>query len=199
MLKGFSVQQVIAASGPANSVLFLNSSGVPAGSSAMWFDGTNLNVGVTGFTASRVAIRSATQTSQLTLYGRSPTGGTNDASGCLFVGGETTYRGAFQYNGSLGVLNIDNAYANDDGDIVFRVRTASSALSPLTIKGKGNVLINAAAVSTSATDGFLYVSSCAGAPTGTPTSYAGRVPVVVDTTNHKLYFYSGGSWRDAGP
>jgi hypothetical protein len=24
-------------------------------------------------------------------------------------------------------------------------------------------------------------------------------PIVVNTTNNKLYFYSGGAWRDAGP
>lgn len=64
---------------------------------------------------------------------------------------------------------------------------------------KGNVIVNTAAVATNATDGFLYVPSCAGTPTGVPTTYTGRVPIVVDTTNNKLYFYSGGAWRDAGP
>lgn len=63
----------------------------------------------------------------------------------------------------------------------------------------GNVIVNTAAVATNATNGFLYVPSCAGTPTGTPTTYTGRVPIVVDTTNNKLYFYSGGQWRDAGP
>lgn len=62
----------------------------------------------------------------------------------------------------------------------------------------GNFLIGTAAVATTATDGFLYVTSCAGTPTGVPTAKTGRVPIVVDTTNHKLYFYDG-SWRDAGP
>ena len=69
----------------------------------------------------------------------------------------------------------------------------------LRLDANGNVIVNTAAVATTATDGFLYVPSCAGAPTGTPTSYTGRVPIVVDTTNNKLYFYSGGAWRDAGP
>ena len=67
------------------------------------------------------------------------------------------------------------------------------------IDAPGNVIINTAAISTSATDGFLYVPSCSGTPTGTPTTYTGRVPVVVDTTNNKLYFYSSSAWRDAGP
>jgi len=63
----------------------------------------------------------------------------------------------------------------------------------------GSVVVNTAALATTATDGFLYVPGCAGTPTGVPTAFAGRVPIVVDTTNNKLYFYSGGAWRDAGP
>jgi hypothetical protein len=54
-------------------------------------------------------------------------------------------------------------------------------------------------LTTTATDGFLYVPTCAGPPTGTPVGYGGAAPIVIDTTNHKLYFYSGGTWRDAGP
>jgi hypothetical protein len=63
----------------------------------------------------------------------------------------------------------------------------------------GSVVTNSAALTTTATDGFLYVPTCAGTPTGTPTAQLGTSPVVVDTTNNKLYFYSGGQWRDAGP
>jgi hypothetical protein len=64
----------------------------------------------------------------------------------------------------------------------------------------GNIVAGAsAALATTATDGFLYVPTCAGTPTGVPTSITGMVPIVVNTTNNKLYFYSGGAWRDAGP
>lgn len=62
-----------------------------------------------------------------------------------------------------------------------------------------NVVVGTGAIATGATSGFLWVAGCAGVPTGTPITYTGRVPVVVDTTNHRLYFYSGGSWRNAGP
>jgi hypothetical protein len=54
-------------------------------------------------------------------------------------------------------------------------------------------------LATNATDGFLYIPACAGTPTGTPTAVTGMAPLVVDSTNNKLYFYSGGAWRDAGP
>jgi hypothetical protein len=48
-----------------------------------------------------------------------------------------------------------------------------------------------AALATDATDGFLYVPTCAGAPTGAPTAYTGKVALVFDTTNNRLYAYDG--------
>ena len=62
-----------------------------------------------------------------------------------------------------------------------------------------NAAIGGGTLATNATNGFLYVPTCAGTPTGTPTAKTGYAPIVVNTTNNKLYFYSGGSWRDAGP
>ena len=79
------------------------------------------------------------------------------------------------------------------------IAASTAGSERLRVDANGNVVINTAAIATTATDGFLYVPSCAGTPTGTPTTFTGRVPIVVDTTNNKLYFYSGGQWRDAGP
>lgn len=87
------------------------------------------------------------------------------------------------------------------GRIEF-LTTPSGSVSPsqrMFIDDKGNVVINIQTIATTATDGFLYIPSCAGTPTGTPTTHTGMVPMCVDSTNHKLYFYSGGQWRDAGP
>ena len=47
--------------------------------------------------------------------------------------------------------------------------------------------------------GFMWVPNCSGVPTGTPTLYQGLSPMVVDVTNSRLYFYSNGAWRNAGP
>jgi hypothetical protein len=63
----------------------------------------------------------------------------------------------------------------------------------------GTTIVGTAALATTATDGFLYVPTCAGVPTGTPTAYTGVAPIVIDTTNNRLYFYSSGAWRNAGP
>lgn len=69
----------------------------------------------------------------------------------------------------------------------------------IAIDATGNVSVGDGTLATNATNGFLYVPTCAGTPTGTPTTKTGFAPIVVNTTNNKLYFYSSGSWRDAGP
>jgi hypothetical protein len=75
--------------------------------------------------------------------------------------------------------------------------TANTLVTQLTIDQKGNVVVGNAAIATTATDGFLYVDSCAGPPTGVPTTFTGRVPIAVDTTTvtGKFWAYIGGTWR----
>lgn len=75
----------------------------------------------------------------------------------------------------------------------------ASRLIGLSVDTAGNIVSGSGASLTTATDGFLYVPSCPGTPTGVPTVKTGRIPIVVDSSNNKLYFYSGGAWRDAGP
>lgn len=67
------------------------------------------------------------------------------------------------------------------------------------ILGNGSIFLGNAVRPTTATNGFAYVPTCAGTPTGVPENLGAYVPIIVDTTNNKLYFYSGGAWRDAGP
>lgn len=50
---------------------------------------------------------------------------------------------------------------------------------------------------TSATEGFLYIPSVNGAPSGAPAAYTGAVPLVYDRSNNRLYVRSGGTWRYA--
>lgn len=52
-----------------------------------------------------------------------------------------------------------------------------------------------AALATTATTGFLYLPSCAGAPTGTPVTQTGLVPLVLDTTDNQIWAYLGGAWK----
>jgi hypothetical protein len=99
----------------------------------------------------------------------------------------------YGFSVSSGLLDI---VAGTGGGIALYTNNANERMR---IDSNGNIICNTAAIATNATNGFLYVPGCAGTPTGTPTSITGRSPIVVDTTNNKLYFYSGGQWRDAGP
>ena len=51
-----------------------------------------------------------------------------------------------------------------------------------------------AALATNATTGFLYLPTCAGAPTGVPTAKTGQAAIVFDSTNNRIYIYNG-AWK----
>lgn len=82
----------------------------------------------------------------------------------------------------------------------FRIATSGTAngdatsnlTNALNIDVDSNVAVGEAALATTATDGFLYIPTCAGAPTGTPTAKTGLVPIIFDTTNDTLNVYDGG-------
>ena len=71
----------------------------------------------------------------------------------------------------------------------------------LTIIGAANgqvpsVVVGSPALATNATDGFLYIPTCAGTPTGTPTTQGtATVPLVFDTTDDQFWIYTGGAWK----
>jgi hypothetical protein len=54
----------------------------------------------------------------------------------------------------------------------------------------GSIVPGTGALTTSATQGFVYLPSCAGAPTGVPTAYTGRAPTVIDSSNCRINYYN---------
>jgi hypothetical protein len=65
--------------------------------------------------------------------------------------------------------------------------------------GVGNFVWGTGALTTSTADGYVYITSMPGTPTGSAanTAYTGRNPLVIDSTNNLLYFKNGGIWYAA--
>jgi hypothetical protein len=63
------------------------------------------------------------------------------------------------------------------------------------IPAAGGLVLGTAALALGATDGFLYLPSCAGTPSGTPATQTGTVPCLIDTTAGKLWAFLSGSWK----
>jgi hypothetical protein len=76
-----------------------------------------------------------------------------------------------------------------------QINLVGGGIQSLAATSTGSIVIGpGSALAISATDGFLYIPACAGAPTGTPTANAGTVPIVFDTTNSKIWIFNG-SWK----
>jgi hypothetical protein len=153
----------------------------------------------------RYAIADNESVDLLTLISEYAPGGTGTATQAGFGGGIAfglrtplaTYREIIAR-----IVAAANASAAGVADIDFMVK-ASAAATParaLRVSYTSSVIAGpGSALATTATNGFMYVPTCAGTPTGVPTAQTGATAIVIDTTNNKLYFYSSGSWRDAGP
>lgn len=90
---------------------------------------------------------------------------------------------------------INEAHATPTGSMNFYTANSGGTLvQAFRIDSSSNVVLGTAALATTATSGFLYIPTCAGAPTGVPTANTGRVPIIFDTTNNKLCIYNG-AWK----
>lgn len=120
--------------------------------------------------------------------------GNATASYHQFTAGTTT--GQTSTDGTLvGIDASGNAIFNNQEAAYVNFLTSNTQRARITALGSLVVGNNSSALATNATDGFLYISSSAGAPTGTPTTQTGSVPVHVDATNNAMYMYTNGAWR----
>jgi hypothetical protein len=110
----------------------------------------------------------------------------------LLPAGATTGVAQSQFNINGGQQWATGLKASDaafyiSGDVSF-------ATFSIKCPSAGGVVTSGAALTTTATNGFLYIPTCAGAPTGVPVTQAGTVALVYDTTDHKLYIYDT-AWK----
>ena len=130
--------------------------------------------------------------------------GTSSPLDKLHVSGamRQVFPSGFAGSGIVGAIDgVSNGFrvTNTAGNALSFTMQNGSNDTGFDLDNSRNAAIGAGSLATNATNGFLYVPTCAGVPTGTPTAKTGYAPIVVNTTNNKLYFYSGGAWRDAGP
>jgi hypothetical protein len=161
---------------------------------------TSGNVGIGTTSPSQLVEASLSQNGKTQVKVTNVNAGANTSAGVLFgtSSGDNGYIGA---NGGAASSAIGGANAVQVTNLTANpVVLATNNTERMRIDSSGNIVAGAsAALATNATNGFLYVPTCAGTPTGVPTAITGMAPIVVNTTNNKLYFYSGGAWRDAGP
>jgi hypothetical protein len=141
--------------------------------------------------ASRTLFQDKT-TNNTTSVGVMPNG-TGATAQLLVYGGsdpDNTHRVSLQAGSTA---NIINSVAKGTGAVKpFAIQMNSS--NAVYVDTNKNVASGVASLATTATDGFPYIPTCAGTPTGVPTSITGFAPMVFDTTNDKLYIYGGAAW-----
>lgn len=204
----------------ANGIVYASSTSALTTGSNLLFDGTNFGIGITP-TAS-IHLYSATSATQLiqgdstvnSTVQRSITGsggpsiimrktrGTVASPSAVTTGdllGQISFA-AFGGSNNRTIASIRgyvDTYVSDtniSGTLIFDTSPAGSAASAekMRITSAGNIY--GVSGTTSMTDGFFYIPSAAGAPSGTPTAVSGHVPMYYDTTNNKFYVYNS-AWK----
>lgn len=96
--------------------------------------------------------------------------------------------------GGVTALKVNLAGTGTGSGTKRLIDLQKAGTSKVFVTSLGSTVFSNAAISTSATDGFIYAPSCAGTPSGTPTTQTGTVATVYDTSANKLWIYNG-SWR----
>ena len=111
-------------------------------------------------------------------------------AGITIRSGATSTGNIYFSDSTTGTGEFDGYVTYDQNAQTMTLGTAST--TRLTVGSLGDVY--ATAGTTSMTDGFIYIPSAAGVPSGVPTGQTGRVPLYYDSTNNYLYIYNG-AWK----
>lgn len=114
-----------------------------------------------------------------------------------YGGGDSVYKAYADYQGTQWTWGIDASVTGRPWVLAKASTLGTAATDYLTVTGGGGLVVGPqVALATNATDGFLYVPTSAGAPTGVPAAYTGKAAFEIDTTNGKLKAYYGGAWYE---
>lgn len=97
-------------------------------------------------------------------------------------------------NGTGTIGAIVNGASGATADLLKLQINGTDIIRFVPVSGDVNTVLSDGALATTATDGFVYFPSMAGVPSGVPTGYTGTIPLVIDSTNSRLYGRIGGSW-----
>jgi len=175
--------------------------GTTTSSSGITFAGTSNRI-KGDFTNATIASRLHFQTSTAnssTFVGIIPNGTANVAGISLETDSAVTNSATlliYMYNTTTAMIRARSRGTGTVPSLLFTTGNSEPPTTIGTMDPNGNFVWNSAAIATTATNGFIYIPTCAGTPTGVPTTYTGRVPLVYDSTNNKLYIYNG-AWKGA--
>ena len=108
------------------------------------------------------------------------------------------------HNNDIRLAFGSKLYLNDNDDNTYIINSGNDDVSwfvggkqaiRLSEKTNGvNIIFGSeSSLPTTAIDGFLYISSMPGAPTGNPSDFTGKFPIVWDSSNENLYINTGGT------
>lgn len=107
---------------------------------------------------------------------------------------------AFQNSSGITVQNIQSPVGIVSTTTIdnFPISGTTNPFTNLTLQPNGgNIIVGSgASLATSATEGFLCIPTCSGAPTGVTSAIpTTQVPLVFDTANNRLYIRTSSGWR----
>lgn len=144
-----------------------------------------------GTTSTRTLLQSSTTNGE-TIVGAIPNG-TGVNSGFAVYDNSDPDNGGYLYLSANTTENFLDNNKNGSGTARnFSIRMAGTDAITCTQAGSVVAGKQGAALGATATDGFLYIPTVAGTPSGVPTTQTGSVAICFDTTNNKIYVYDGG-------
>lgn len=112
----------------------------------------------------------------------------SDTSHFVFQGSASANRGKVMTLGAAAGFGLSSL-----NSVPFVLQVNDTTFFQLS--STGNVVLGqTVALATNATNGFAYMPSGEGTPTGVPTAFTGKVAFYYDTTNNKIYIYNG-AWK----